>query len=627
LNLIYEGGQLIAAVTRGDGTAGDDVTANVIASLMVPTKLFATIDMEVRGEVYMDFDTFDRLNAELTKEDKALYANPRNAAAGALRLRDPVECAKRGLKFAPHGVVCDIPQFHSSWMTWLLRAGFGRLRETAIRSIGEFDSSVSGLRDWLGVKSLGYPIDGLVFKLDSHSARQSLGSTARAPKWAVALKFTQETVSTTLKAITVQVGRSGVLCPVAELEPVWVDGSTVSRATLHNEAQVRRLGLQIGDTVEVEKMGAIIPGIKRSITADKRYADLELYASAKHPEDDEMGRAYTVRYMMEEERPLFDLLKHVGGKCPCCGSKDITKSQTNADKESAAWRCMNQHCPAQLAGRILHLCSRKCLNISGIGSEMAEALASIAYDLGCEMWAIHGVKLPSPLSMVTSLVRESEGKEKFLANVTWTTECGGRMTFGKARAARAMQAIRATKSLPLHRWLCALGIPSIGENTSKEISRLCMDTTELANQCGAGGIFDRLANGDAKSGELAAFEVSQRIGQVSAKALCEFMVGPDADIVTHDMFDWGIESDNYDPKPVNIVGSLAGKLIVVTGVLSISRSDMQSKLEAAGAKVSNSISKKTDFLVAGKDCGSKLAKAKSAAVVVLSEAQIMEMMG
>lgn len=239
LRLTYVGGLLMRAVTRGSGEEGDDVSANVAVSRLVPMSIAGQPgQLEVNGEVFMDFATFARLNAELVAKGEEPYTNPRNAAAGALRLHDSAECARRGLRFIPHGVVGGNAD-HSTMMTSLGAAGFECLEEVGMMATERIKSIAATRR--MAATDLGYPIDGLVFKVDDRSVCERLGNTSRAPRWAIALKFQQEKVVTKLKAITIQVGRSGVLTPVAELEPVWVDGSTISRATLHNEDQILSL--------------------------------------------------------------------------------------------------------------------------------------------------------------------------------------------------------------------------------------------------------------------------------------------------------------------------------------------------------------------------------------------------
>ena len=618
LRLTYAGGLLMRAVSRGSGEEGDDLSANVTAARLVPLSIPRQVDMEVNGEVFMDFATFERLNAALAAKGEAPYSNPRNAAAGALRLHDPAECAKRGLRFMPHGVVGGMFTEHATAMTFLARNGFECLEEVGMM-IGERIKSIAATRRMVAA-DLGYPIDGLVFKLDDRRIRDQLGSTSRAPRWAIALKFQQEKVVTKLKAITVQVGRTGTLCPVGELHPVWVDGSTISRATLHNEDQVRRLGLCVGDDVEIRKAGAVIPQLVGSVSAADHRRELERYYASKYPEVPVVNRSVMVDEAMIAIRAPFDLIKHIGGKCPSCGGTDIQRAALaggHSDHEettAVAYRCMNPSCPAQLAARIQHFCSRKCLDIEGIGEEAADALA----ELLPQHTAPRTPNLLDLLDLSTTL----------LAGLRWTTASGGTMTFGELRAKKAYAAFQRAADLPLHRWLFALGIPSIGENTSKEVSRLCKnpeDVTWNAEFCEISFI----ARGQPKDGNnLKQYQISSHLGPVSCNALQDYCLNDDTRKIMFRIFDMGVKSDNYNPTPVKVeTGSmLSGKTVCITGTLSVSRDDMKVLLEQAGAKVGGSVSAKTDFLVVGEKAGSKADKAEKLGVVVLTEAAARAML-
>lgn len=653
LRLTYAGGLLMRAVSRGSGEEGDDLSANVTAARLVPMSIPRQVDMEVNGEVFMDFTTFERLNAELVAKGEEPYSNPRNAAAGALRLHDPAECAKRGLRFIPHGVVGGMFTEHSVAMAFLARNGFECLDKVGMIA-SERIRSIAATRQ-MAAADLGYPIDGLVFKLDDRRIRDQLGSTSRAPRWAIALKFQQEKVVTKLKAITVQVGRTGTLCPVGELHPVWVDGSTISRVTLHNEDQIRRLGLCVGDDVEIRKAGAVIPQLVSSVSADSRRRELERYYASKYPEVPAVNRSVMVEEAMTAICAPFDLIKHIGGKCPSCGGTDIRKPIAGGatipgrftpgpgdhcdhdanptllvvdtphgeplppeavilTKEAVAYRCMNPSCPAQLAARIQHFCSRKCLDIEGIGEEAADALAEL---------------LPQHTAPRTpNLLDLLDLSATLLAGLRWTTASGGTMTFGESRAKKAYAAFQRAADLPLHRWLFALGIPSIGENTSKEISRLCKnpeDVTWNAEFCEISFI----ARGQPKDGnDLTQYQISSHLGPVSCNALQAYCMDKDTRAIMFRIFDMGVKSDNYNPIPVKVeTGSmLNGKTVVITGALSVSRDEMKVLLEQAGAKVGGSVSAKTDFLVVGEKSGSKADKAAKLGVVVLTEAQARAML-
>lgn len=585
LSVVYAAdGRLLRAVTRGDGEEGEDVTANVIAGDLVPQQLppGSPQGVEVRGEVFMDFRTFDRLNAKLEAEGQEKMANPRNAAAGAIRLHDPLESAKRSLRFIAYDIVnptgCET---HLEGLKALSAMGFTTPIwfpvSGALPPLSELKQTFT---------DLGYPIDGLVAKVNHLSRRLELGFTSRAPRWAMAIKFQQEKAVTTLRGITVQVGRSGVLTPIAELEPVWVDGSTISRATLHNEAQINRLQLRVGDQVEIEKSGGVIPAVLRAV--GKRTLPV----------------------------PPFSLLAHIAHQCPACGSANVAK----AEDDDAAYRCLNPNCPAQLAARIKHFCSRGALNIDGIGDECSAAIA--------DAWATYKLK-PSAAaagdSSMDVLLGLLEAPSHWLAALTWTTESGGTMTFGGARAQKAVRAFKDAISLPLNRWLYAIGIPTVGENTSKEISRLFKYAGDLRLACSGTGTLKRLADGELKASEaLAKHQISHHLGPVSAKSVCDFMLSEDGEKFLRFLYRNDVASDNYAPVPETKTGALVGKTFVVTGTLSEPRETIHALIAANGGTVSGSVSAKTSVLVAGDKAGSKMEKARKLGVEVWSESELRE---
>ena len=607
LSLIYQDGKLVRAVTRGDGTMGDNVFANVVASGMVPLDLKAKLPyqhhgcIDVRGEVFMDWPTFDRLNSELEAAGEQKLVHPRNAAAGALRQHDAAECAKRGLRFLPHGVIGSGFDTYRDSIEFLRIFGFEVIPKQMAETQEQFEI-VGILRAIVGTPD--YPIDGLVLKVNDFELRNRLGSTSRAPRWAIALKFKAEKVVTKLKAITIQTSRHGVLTPVAELHSVYVEGATISRCTLHNEDQIRFLDLMVGDDVEIRRAAGVIPELTGSVTSARRRQELTDYHRSKYEVNGAVLETM-VATSMADERPKFDLIKHVGGKCPSCGSADIRR-----DAEASAYKCCNPDCPAQLAGKVQHFCSRQALDITGIGEEAAAALAERLQGAG-----------------VMDLFKCTRG---LFASLTWQTESGGTMTFGDSRAAKTMAALEQSKKLPLHRWLYALGIPSIGVNTAKEISRLCKDAVALSDMTMTGRPICQIAMGVDKSSEgLAPYGISSHLGPVSAKALEKWVWSEQGQYVINKLHTWGVVSDNYNPKPVVVSGGssgFAGKTVVVTGTLSVGRNEFEALLSNAGAKVSGSVSKKTDYLVAGENCGSKLDKAKAAGVNVITEAEARQLL-
>jgi DNA ligase (NAD+) len=603
IKLIYNHGLLRMAVTRGDGEVGDDVTDNIRVTGIAPQSItpdepwdgtaahpLMAEQVEIVGEVYMPLEEFAAANAEREKEGLQLWANPRNAASGSLKLQDEAEIRKRPLAFVRHDGC-------SPWIPNMNMAGFVL--------VYNWESLLAAIEQ---VRSTHYTFatDGAVVKVTSEGARSIVGIGTRAPNWACSFKFKPVQVETKLLNISVQVGRSGVLTPVAVLEPVHVDGTTVCAATLHNEDQIRRLGLQIGDTVVLQKAGAIIPEIVSSKTYDERFKELYDDFRAKFSNTPE-GTESRTEEAIDIERPPFDLAAHINFCCPSCGGK------VARDEDAVALRCQSPVCSAQMAARVQHACSRKCLDIEGIGEEAANA---IARDF-------------SPMAHAFDVIRMIVNGSADLSRLQWTTASGGRMTFGEARAAKALEAGRRAKGLPLHRWLFALGIPSVGENTSKEISRLCQDGQELAGMVyPVSGIAMRIEAGEDKaSGDLAKYAISSHLGPVSAAALTAFFRTPEGETMLKLLIKWGVKSDNYDPIPVaSDAKPLFGKTFVITGTLSVGRDEMKALIESKGGKVSGSVSKKTDYLVAGEGGGSKATKAAELGVATLTEAALREML-
>jgi DNA ligase (NAD+) len=587
VNLRYQDGKLVSAATRGDGLEGDDCLPNVLASKMVPTTV-GTWTGEIRGEVYMTHKAFEALNKRQEEAGEELYANPRNAAAGALRLQDPAESASRGLSFLLHGMYPEFEEY-SKATTFLWESGMPCVPHLKVESESP---DIGDLKTRLLVR-VNYPIDGIVFKVDQLIHRWTLGDTSRAPRWAVALKFLQERVTTTLKAITVQVGRSGVLTPTADFDPVVLDGSVVRRATLHNEEQVRRLGLQIGDEVVIEKAGGIIPAIIGSVTHEQCLGD---------------------------ERPPFDLIKHIGGKCPACRSTDLRKQQVDGE-DGARWMCLNPHCVARLAARLRHLASRSALDIEMLGGEAADALARTIVDECSESSAVHGDPYPDWVQMIRWLF---DVKAEWLAKVNWTTESGGTMKIGKARAEKIRASLERAKTLPLNRWLVAWGIHTVGVNTSREISRLVKFPRSLEYEAEGDCLFGWIVSGSTEVKER--YQISHHLGPVSAQEMIDFVRSESGKLAIDMMEEFQIMSDNYAPFPMKEDKKLTGKTFVVTGTLSVKRDEFQRLLVEAGATIGSGVTSKTSYLVAGEDCGSKLEKAQKLGVQILTEEQARAML-
>lgn len=620
LELVYENGILQDAITRGDGVIGESVIQNVTPHMGIPLSIIpdrpwngagsydhAVGTVYVRGEVYMPFTTFHDLNYALVDSGKKPMANPRNAAAGAIRLHDPNESIKRGLKFLAYNTSGweNESVTHSADMDRLAVLGFN------VPARGQFATdnapTVSEIRQSI-LQGLNFATDGLVFKIDHYQIQRGMGETSRAPRWAIAYKFQQPKVVTKLREITVQIGRTGALTPVGILEPVQVDGSVVSRVTLHNEDQVRRLGLLPGDDVEIRKAGAIIPEIVRSVSADYRRRELERHVASKYDTLTLEDQEAQVNEMLAAERTPFSLLKHIDHQCPACDSTDIERREEGA----SVYYCKNPDCGGRMESRIMHMCSRAALDIDGVGAEMSGAVAA---EMGMR-------DIDDPLDLFRWEVGD-------LAEMTWTTESGGTMTFGMARAKKAKDALERAKTLPLNRWLVALGIHTVGVNTSKEISRLFKDAAELYTDSAYSWkwIHEIATNPKAKeSPDIAPMQISHHLGPVSCASLIRFARSEAGTRTLQQLRRWEIKSDNYDPIPsAPAEGPLTGKSFCVTGTLSVPRDYIHELIKENGGNVVTGVSKKTNFLLLGEAGGSKVTKAEALGVPIITESEFRQM--
>jgi DNA ligase (NAD+) len=528
--------------------------------------------LEIRGEIFMPNAAFAAMNEERDEAGLPTFANPRNATAGTLKQLDPKIVAKRPLAFLAHGLgAYDGPPLatESDFRELLESLGIphnqplihAKNLEETLEAVARIDAHRH---------SLDYNTDGAVIKVHDRTTRDALGATSRAPRWAAAYKFLPEQQETDLLDITIQVGRTGVLTPVAELAPVLISGSTVSRATLHNQDEIDRKAIHIGARVLVEKAGEIIPAIVKVTTA------------------------------VPGATP-YSIFEAVSGKCPSCGGP------ISQEEGFVAWRCTNFQCPAQAVTRISHFASRKALDIDGLGSTVAEALVRH-----------HICQTPLDCFDLT---------ESTLANLNLGSEENPRR-FGEKNAAKILAALEAAKSKPLHRWLFAMGIRQLGESAAKELSRLHLTLRETA----ASPILTALADDprpDAKkkNDALIPYQITGDVGPTVSKEILKFFASDAGLAVLARMDALGIDpqSDNHLPIPAQADLSdkpYAGKTIVITGTLSIDRDDMKAWLEARGAKVSGSISAKTSFLLCGEGGGSKRDKAEQLNVPILTEADL-----
>jgi DNA ligase (NAD+) len=508
--------------------------------------------LEVRGEVYLTKTGFEKLNAQRQASGEETFANPRNAAAGSLKQLDPRIVAKRPLDIVVYGLgkvtsAPDLPQAHSTVLEWLKSFGFKTPEQTwHCRSADELVAAIDGLDKVR--RTFAYETDGAVIKLNSFSQRETAGFTSKAPRWAIAYKYAAEQAETLLKDITVQVGRTGALTPVAELQPVFLAGSTISRATLHNEDYIRQKDIRIGDTVTIEKAGEVIPAVVDVV----------------------LGRRTGT------EQPF-----RFPGKCPECGSKVSRAAGVEEGDEGVVWRCVNPDCPAQVRGRIEHWCSRGALDIEGGGEVLTRLLVNAG--LVRDVADLYSLKL-----------HEVAGLERM----------------GEKSARNFLDGVEASKTRDLWRLLYGLGILHVGAGVAKALSR---GFANLDNILAAST--DQLMHCE-DIGEVIAQSIVQWQGDSRNRALVEKLRKAGLNF----------QSELFQARAT--AGPLAGKTLVLTGTLpGLKREEAIAKIEAAGGKVSGSVSKKTDYVVAGGEAGSKLDKAQKLGVRIIDEAELLRLCG
>ncbi len=528
--------------------------------------------LEVRGEIFMPNEAFAALNAEREEAGLPTFANPRNSAAGTLKQLDPKIVAKRPLAFLAHGLGAYTgPPLETEHQFHELLENLAIPRNLPIltaHSLGELLAAVATINHER--HHLGYGTDGAVIKLLDRAERDTLGATARAPRWAAAYKFLPEQQETTLNQIVIQVGRTGVLTPVAELTPVLVSGSTVARATLHNQDEITKKDIRLGATVLIEKAGEIIPAIVK-----------------------------VIRHV--EGAVSFSLYDSVGGKCPSCSGP------ISQEEGFVAWRCTNFACPAQAVTRIRHFAARKALDLDGLGEIVAEALVR------------HG-HCATPLDLF-SLTEET------LADLNLGTEESPRR-FGEKNSAKILAALAAAKSKPLHRWLFAMGIRQLGESAAKELSRLHRSIHEISTSEILAELHrDSRSTAKKTNDFLVSYAISGEVGPVVAEAIIRFFQSAPGHHVLARLTELGIDpiSENYLPTADLSALPLAGKTFVITGTLSMDRDAMKDLIENKGGKVSSSVSAKTHFVLAGEGGGSKRDKAEKLGVTLLTEDAFLTM--
>lgn len=616
VSLTYEQGKFVRAVTRGKGDKGDDVTANVLTIQSLPRELKGGTGakvpdcVEIRGEIYLTAAEFERINAERAAAGEELYANPRNTAAGTIKQLDSTEVARRKLSIVLYSlghceprVIDSQTDLHARLKAWGL-PGVERIWQAqgidaVWAAIGELDQLRRGF---------AYGTDGAVVKLDKLEQQREVGATDKAPRWAIAYKYKPDTARTRLNAITIQVGKTGILSPVAELTPVLLAGSTIARATLHNEEEIRRKDIRIGDLVEIEKAGEVIPAVLRSFPEERP-------AGAKE----------------------FDLVAAVGGKCPVCGGKIAKLEVADEEAVGVAWKCQNYDCRAQRAGRLGFFCSRRALAIDGVGGVVAAKLVEL--ELVKDPPELYDVPLETLATLNLGTAEEPR-------------------VFGEKNATKVVAARETARGLPLEKWIYALSVPDVGESTARELGRRHANFAELADSQLLRAVLKKAElqterelqapnsrRNPPKSeedkarrkelcvrldAEVAALDagalagVPSDLGPAVAASVLEFFASEPGRRLLAKLKQLGI-----DPQGTVIAtGRFTGKTFVLTGTLpTMKREEAEQKILAAGGKTSGSVSKKTSYVLAGDEAGSKLDKAKELGVPVIDEAAFLRLLG
>ena len=554
ITLRYEQGVFVQGATRGDGFTGEDVTQNLRTVRNIPLRLHGNDCpelLEVRGEVLMLRRDFERLNERQRSRGEKEFANPRNAAAGSLRQLDPKITAQRPLRFFAYGVadvhalgaVSPALTLHSAMMDRLIGWGFPVAAE---RAVVQGAAGLASYYERIGAarRTLSYDIDGVVYKINRIADQEQLGFVSRAPRFAIAHKFPAEEALTTVEAIEVQVGRTGAITPVARLAPVFVGGVTVTNATLHNEDEVRRKDVRVGDTVIVRRAGDVIPEVVAVVIG---------------------------------KRPILAPEFVMPKKCPVCGS-----AVEKPDDEAIARCSGGLYCPAQRKQALWHFASRRAMDIEGLGEKLVDQLVD------------HGlVKTPADLYKLgaNTLARLERMAEKSAANL--------------------LAAIEASKRTTLARFIYALGIRNVGEATAKDLARHF-------------GALDVLMAADAER-----LQQVPDVGPVVAASIARFCAEPHNREVIGQLRAAGVQWPEGEPVQTAVASAsgVAGKTFVLTGTLPVlTREAAKELIEARGGKVAGSVSKKTDFVIAGAEAGSKLTKAQSLGVTILDEAQFRELL-
>ena len=556
ISLRYEDGVLVQAATRGDGETGEEVTANVRTVGQIPLRLRGVPPrvLEVRGEIYMKFADFERYNARALAHGEKVLVNPRNGAAGSIRQLDSKVAAARPLSFFAYGIgetqgwseTGASPSTHAGILDALAAFGLPVCAERAVlrgpQALADFHRHIGEKRS-----ELPFAIDGVVYKVNSLALQAELGFVSREPRWAVAHKYPPEEAATEVLGIDVQVGRTGALTPVARLKPVFVGGATVTNATLHNEDEIRRKDVRVGDTVIIRRAGDVIPEVVR---------------------------------VLPEKRPILVPEFQMPTTCPVCGSAVV-----RGEGEAVARCGAGLYCPAQRKQALLHFVARRAMDIEGLGEKLVEQLVDGGF-----------VRTPADIYRLDSAT------------------LAGLERMAEKSAAKLLAAIEKSKQTTLPRFIYALGIRNVGETTAKDLARHF-------------GSLERLSSADA-----AALEQVGDVGPIVAASIVDFFAEPHNREIVDRLRGAGIVWPEEDGAGTGqggneAVGALAGQTFVLTGTLpSLSREAAKALIEMAGGRVSGSVSKKTSYVLAGAEAGSKLDKAHALGVPVIDEAELQRLL-
>ena len=539
ISIKYEDGRLVSAATRGDGSVGEDVTENIKTIFSIPKVLKDNKTFEVRGEVYLPRKSFELLNSERESNNEVLFANPRNAAAGSLRQLDSKITAKRRLSAFIYSIVGD-DSIVSQENALNTAKEYNLPVNPNFKLCKNIDEVIDYINYWTEhKKNLPYDIDGIVIKVNSYSTQEEVGYTQKSPRWATAYKFPEEELATKLLDVELSVGRTGIITPVAILDPIVISGSTVSKASLHNKDIIEELDIHIGDMVVVKKAGEIIPKVVRVIR--------------------ELRTEGSTKYTMPNT-------------CPSCGQQTYTK------ENDPFTRCKNPDCPDQNIRRIIHFASRDALNIEGLGDKVVTTL----YEKGI---IAHTIDL-------FSLKREK------LISLD---------RMGEKSVDNLLNAIENSKQNSLDKVIFALGILNVGKKAGKILAEKYLNLTNLMN-----ATLDELVNLD-------------DVGQITAESILDYLSDENNIKFINDLIKVGM-NPQYEVQEVNTDNIFAGKTVVLTGKLvELTRNEAKEYLEKYGAKVTGSVTSKTDLVIAGEKAGSKLAKAEQLGIRVINEEEFANM--